>query len=104
MKSQWQTGTVEDQDSQVAQFESSMAAQRKSLVGTGDCSDKIVRTIFSKQDDRPDQLNFYNFGDIMNGHIDDIIEAPCVAENIERMKERIRFKLGLFKYKIFTWI
>lgn len=75
-------------DSQVAQFESSMAAQRKSLVGTGDRSDKIRTYNFPQNRMTDHRINFtsYNLGDIMNGHIDDIIEALRVAENIERMK------------------
>ena len=32
-------------------------------------------------------LTMYNLGDIMNGHIDDIIEALRVAENLEKLKQ-----------------
>ncbi|MBP6523122.1 MAG: PCRF domain-containing protein, partial [Saprospiraceae bacterium] len=76
-------------DSQVEQHESAIAAQRKTLVGSGDRSDKIRTYNFpqNRMTDHRINLTMYNLGDIMNGHIDDIIEALRVAENLEKLKQ-----------------
>lgn len=75
-------------DSQIEQYESTIAAQRRSLVGTGDRSDKIRTYNFPQNRMTDHRINFtsYNLGDIMNGNLDEIIEALRVAENVERMK------------------
>ncbi len=75
-------------DTQVAAYESTVAAQRKSLVGSGDRSDKIRTYNFPQNRMTDHRINFtsYNLTDIMNGNIDDIIEALRVAENMEKMK------------------
>lgn len=75
-------------DAHVAQFESEAAGLRKSLVGTGDRSDKI-RTYNYPQNrvtDHRINLTLYNLDSIVNGNLDEIIEALQVAENAERMK------------------
>jgi peptide chain release factor 1 len=76
-------------DSQVEQHESAIAAKRKTLVGSGDRSDKIRTYNFpqNRMTDHRINLTMYNLGDIMNGHIDDIIEALRVAENLEKLKQ-----------------
>lgn len=65
-----------------------MAAARKSLVGSGDRSDKI-RTYNFPQNRLTDHrigLTLYNLSDIMEGNIEEIIEALRVAENMEKLK------------------
>jgi len=62
--------------------------QRKSLVGTGDRSDKI-RTYNYPQNrvtDHRINLTLYSLDKIVGGQIDEIIEALQVAENAEKMK------------------
>lgn len=62
--------------------------QRQSLVGSGDRSDKI-RTYNYPQNRMTDHrinLTMYSLDKIMQGQIDDIIQALQVAENAEKMK------------------
>lgn len=78
------------QDVQRAEHESRMAAQRKSLVGSGDRSDKIRTYNFPQNrvtDHRleGDQKNF-NLQQVMDGDLAPILEALQMAENAERMK------------------
>ncbi|MEP7195992.1 MAG: peptide chain release factor 1 [Saprospiraceae bacterium] len=75
-------------DSQVEEYETNVAAHRRSLVGSGDRSDKIRTYNFPQNRMTDHRINFtsYNLTDIMNGNIEDIIEALRVAENMERMK------------------
>ncbi len=75
-------------DSQIEKYETTVAAERRSLVGSGDRSDKIRTYNFpqNRMTDHRINLTMYNLTDIMNGNIDDIIEALRVAENMEKMK------------------
>ena len=75
-------------EAQVNQHESKVAAKRKSLVGSGDRSDKI-RTYNYPQNrvtDHRINLTLYSLDKIMEGNIGDIIEALQVAENAEKLK------------------
>lgn len=68
---------------------SAYASQRKSLVGTGDRSDKI-RTYNYPQNrvtDHRINLTLYNLDRIVLGDLDPIIDALKLAENTERLKE-----------------
>jgi peptide chain release factor 1 len=68
---------------QTAAKQSELAAQRKSLVGSGDRSEKI-RTYNYPQNrctDHRINLTLYNLDQIMDGQIDGIIEALQMAEN-----------------------
>ncbi len=63
--------------------------QRKSLVGSGDRSDKI-RTYNYPQNRVTDHrigLTLYSLNKIVEGDIDEIIEALMIAENTEKLKE-----------------
>ncbi|MEL6865558.1 MAG: peptide chain release factor-like protein, partial [Bacteroidota bacterium] len=73
---------------QKQQHESEVAAQRRSLVGTGDRSAKI-RTYNYPQNrvtDHRINLTLYSLDKIVEGDIEGIIEALQVAENAEKMK------------------
>jgi peptide chain release factor 1 len=62
--------------------------KRKSLVGTGDRSDKI-RTYNYPQNrvtDHRINLTLYNLDRIMEGELDEIIQSLQVAENAEKLK------------------
>ncbi len=75
-------------ETQKEKHENEVAAQRRSLVGTGDRSGKI-RTYNYPQNrvtDHRINLTLYNLDKIMAGDINDIIEALQVAENAEKMK------------------
>lgn len=63
-------------------------AQRKSLVGSGDRSDKIRTYNYSqnRMTDHRINLTLYSLDKIMDGDIGGIIEALQVAENAEKMK------------------
>ena len=62
--------------------------KRKSLVGTGDRSDKIRTYNFpqNRLTDHRINLTLYSLDKVMEGDIDGIIEALVVAENAEKMK------------------
>ena len=71
-----------------AAHQNAQAAKRRSLVGSGDRSDK-VRTYNYPQNrvtDHRINLTLYSLDKIMEGAIDDIIEALQVAENAEKLK------------------
>ena len=68
---------------------SSAAAHRRSLVGSGDRSDKI-RTYNYPQNrvtDHRINLTLYNLDRIMLGDLDPIVDALKLAENAEKLKE-----------------
>ena len=70
---------------------SAYASQRKSLVGTGDRSDKI-RTYNYPQNrvtDHRINLTLYNLDRIVLGDLDPIIDALKLAENTEKLKEMV---------------
>lgn len=75
-----------------AQREKEMASQkatRKSLVGTGDRSDKI-RTYNYPQNrvtDHRINLTLYSLNKIVDGNLSEIIEALRLAENMQKLKE-----------------
>ncbi|MFC6996461.1 peptide chain release factor 1 [Rufibacter roseus] len=64
-------------------------AQRKSMVGSGDRSDKI-RTYNYPQGRVTDHrigLTVYNLPTVVDGNIDEFVEQLRIAENAERLKE-----------------
>lgn len=66
-----------------------ISSQRKSMVGSGDRSDKI-RTYNYPQGRVTDHrigLSVYNLPNVMNGDITEFIEQLRIAENAEKMKE-----------------
>lgn len=77
-------------DAQRAAFESEQTARRRSLVGTGDRSDKIRTYNFPQNritDHRID-LTLYKLDRILNsGEIEEILDALQLAENTNRFQE-----------------
>ncbi|MFK7953379.1 MAG: peptide chain release factor 1 [Ekhidna sp.] len=66
-----------------------ISSQRKSMVGSGDRSDKI-RTYNYPQGRVTDHrigLSVYNLPNVMNGEIEEFVEQLRIAENAEIMKE-----------------
>jgi peptide chain release factor 1 len=75
---------------------SAYASHRKSLVGTGDRSDKI-RTYNYPQNrvtDHRINLTLYNLDRIVLGDLDPVIDALKLAENTERLKEMVSEESG----------
>ncbi|MCB0687378.1 MAG: peptide chain release factor 1 [Saprospiraceae bacterium] len=75
-------------ESQRAAYENEQASKRRSLVGTGDRSDKI-RTYNYPQNrvtDHRINLTLYNLDRVMEGDLENILEGLQVAENAEKMK------------------
>lgn len=73
---------------QKEQHDSQQAAKRRSLVGSGDRSDKI-RTYNYPQNrvtDHRINLTLYSLDKIVEGNIEEIIESLQVAENAEKLK------------------
>ena len=75
-------------EAELERHNAAIAAKRKTLVSTGDRSAKI-RTYNYPQGRVTDHrigLTLYNLPAIMNGEIEEIINALMVAENAERLK------------------
>jgi len=66
-----------------------ISSQRKSMVGSGDRSDKIRTYNYpqSRVTDHRIGLTVYNLPAVTDGNIDDFIEQLRIAENAERLKE-----------------
>jgi peptide chain release factor 1 len=80
---------VKIQEVQKEQAYLKQKAKRKSLVGSGDRSDKI-RTYNYPQNrvtDHRINLTLYSLDKVVDGDLEQIIEALQVAENAEKMKE-----------------
>lgn len=71
---------------------SELATKRKSLVGSGDRSEKIRTYNFPQNRVTDHRLEGdaknYNLDSVVEGKIGDIIEALQIAENTEKMKAR----------------
>lgn len=99
--------TCQDQKSQIKNFEKALkvlrsrlyeielakhnaeiGAQRKSMVGGGDRSDKIRTYNYSQSRVTDHRINrtVYNLSDVMDGNIEEFIGALRFAENAERLK------------------
>ncbi|MFZ2900455.1 MAG: peptide chain release factor 1 [Saprospiraceae bacterium] len=75
-------------ETQKAKHESTVAANRRSLVGSGDRSEKI-RTYNYPQNRMTDHrinLTLYNLDQVLEGDLDEVVEALRLAENTERLK------------------
>ncbi|MBZ0180314.1 MAG: peptide chain release factor 1 [Melioribacteraceae bacterium] len=75
-------------DQRMQEKNSEIAAQRKSMVKSGDRSDKI-RTYNFPQNRLTDHrigLTLYNLANIMEGDLDEMIEKLQIADKTERMK------------------
>ena len=66
-----------------------IASKRKTMVSTGDRSAKIRTYNFpqGRVTDHRIGLTLYSLSNVMNGDLDEIIDALMVAENAEKMKE-----------------
>ena len=74
-------------EAQRTEHENKIAATRKSLVGSGDRSDKIRTYNFpqNRVTDHRINLTLYNLDRIMLGELDEITEALIVAENARKL-------------------
>lgn len=65
-----------------------ISKQRKTLVSTGDRSAKIRTYNFPQGRVTDHRINFtmYNLPEVMNGYIDELVDALQLAENAEKMK------------------
>ena len=74
----------EKQDKQASEI----AANRKSQVGTGDRSERI-RTYYpqGRLTDHRIGLTLYKLEDILNGNLDEVIDALVTADRAEKLKE-----------------
>ena len=76
-------------DAKVAAQNAEIAANRKSQVGTGDRSERI-RTYNYPQlrvTDHRIGLTIYRLSDVLNGDLDEIIDALIAADRAEKLKE-----------------
>jgi peptide chain release factor 1 len=73
-------------DRMLAEQEAARARDRRAMVGTGDRSAKIRTYNFpqSRVTDHRINLSLYNLGDIINGHIDDLVDALRLASRQEQ--------------------
>ncbi len=74
---------------ELAKHNEEVGAQRKSMVGSGDRSDKIRTYNYSQSRVTDHRINktVYNLPEIMDGSIEEFISALRLAENFEKMKE-----------------
>jgi peptide chain release factor 1 len=65
-----------------------ISAQRKSMVGSGDRSDKIRTYNFpqNRVTDHRIGLTLYNLSNIMEGHIDELIEQLKIADRADKLQ------------------
>jgi peptide chain release factor 1 len=77
-------------EEQVRKQEEEIARHRKSLVSTGDRSAKIRTYNFpqGRVTDHRIGLTLYNLQDVLNGNIQELIEALQFAENAEKMTKQ----------------
>ncbi len=75
-------------DARQSQHNAAVAAHRRSLVGTGDRSDKIRTYNFpqNRVTDHRINLTVYNLDQVLEGELNTIIEALQVAENAEKLR------------------
>lgn len=73
---------------ELAKHNETVGAQRRSMVGSGDRSDKIRTYNYSQSRVTDHRINktVYNLPDVMDGHIEDFISALRMAENLEKMQ------------------
>jgi peptide chain release factor 1 len=66
-------------------------AQRKSMIGGGDRSDKIRTYNYpqSRVTDHRIGLTVYNLASVVDGNIDEFVEQLRIAENAERLREGV---------------
>ncbi len=73
---------------ELARHNDAVGAQRKSMVGSGDRSDKIRTYNYSQSRVTDHRINktVYNLPDVMDGNIGDFISSLRFAENLEKMQ------------------
>jgi len=76
---------------ELAKHNSEVGAQRKSMVGSGDRSDKIRTYNYpqSRITDHRIGYTVHNLPTVMDGFIEDFIEQLRITENAERLKEGV---------------
>lgn len=74
---------------ELAKHNEAVGAQRRSMVGSGDRSDKIRTYNYpqSRVTDHRINKTVYNLPDVMDGDIEDFIQALRLAENLDKMNE-----------------
>jgi peptide chain release factor 1 len=77
-------------EEQVRKQEDEIARRRKSLVSTGDRSAKIRTYNFpqGRVTDHRIGMTLYNLAEVMNGDIQELIDALQFAENAEKMAQQ----------------
>ena len=81
-------------DKALAEQHDDIAAERRSQVGTGDRSERIRTYNFpqSRVTDHRIGLTLYKLDDILNGNIDEIIDALIAYDRAEKLKESMENK------------
>ena len=76
-------------DAQVAAHADAISSARKSLVGSGDRSDKIRTYNYPQNRVTDHRINFtsHNLTGIIGGDLDEILDALAVAENARKLEE-----------------
>lgn len=74
---------------ELAKHNETVGAQRRTMVGSGDRSDKIRTYNYpqSRVTDHRINKTVYNLPDVMDGDIEDFIQALRLADNLDKMNE-----------------
>jgi peptide chain release factor 1 len=74
---------------ELAKHNEAISAQRKTMVGGGDRSDKIRTYNYPQSRVTDHRINYtvYNLAAVMDGQIDDFIEELRIADNAEKLKD-----------------
>ena len=76
-------------EARVQEQNASITAQRRSMVKSGDRSDKIRTYNFpqNRMTDHRIGLTLYNLNEIIDGKLDDVIEQLKIADRAEKLQE-----------------
>jgi peptide chain release factor 1 len=74
----------------IAEQESDRSRERRAMVGTGDRSGKIRTYNYPQSRVTDHRINFsvHNLADVMNGNLDDLIDAVRIAGREEQFGDR----------------
>ena len=79
-------------DAKRREQQEAIAKERRGMIGSGDRSEKIRTYNFpqNRVTDHRIGLTIHNLGALMNGEIDDLLDALAANDQAEKLKEEVR--------------